>query len=149
MQVLLCEDVNNLGEAGTVVRVKAGYARNFLFPRGLAVMPTDDALGRIKRERERRAAAAAASAAAAKALAKKLNGYSLTLEQRATKEGHLYGSVGPAEVLAALRKEGFHLAESQVALAEPVRELGVYEVPLKLHAQAQAVVRLWVVEQKS
>lgn len=148
MQVLLCENVKDLGEAGTVVRVKSGYARNFLFPRRLAVLPTDDALARIKREHERRAAAAAATAADARALAKKLNGYSLTLEQRATKEGHLYGSVGASEVVAALRKEGFHLQEAQVALAEPVRELGVYEVPLKLHAQAQAVVRLWVVEAK-
>lgn len=149
MQVLLCEDIAALGEAGAVVRVKAGYARNFLFPRRLAVVPTDDALARIKRDRERRAAAAAATAQDAKVLAKKLNGYSLTLEQRATKEGHLYGSVGPAEVVVALRKEGFHLHEGMVALAEPVRELGVYEVTLKLHAQAQAVVRLWVVEQKS
>ena len=149
MQVLLCEDVRELGEAGTVVRVKAGYARNFLFPRHLAVIPTDDALARIKRERERRAAAAVASAADAKVLAKKLNGYSLTIEQRATKEGHLYGSVGAAEVVSALRKEGFRVQEAMVALAEAVRELGVYEVPLKLHAQAQAVVRLWVVEQKS
>jgi len=148
MEVLLCEDVSDLGEAGSVVKVKAGYARNYLFPRGLAVAPTSSALEQIRRDHEKRAQLAAASAADAKVLAKKLNGYSLTLEQRATKEGGLYGSVGPAEVVAALKKEGFALPESVVQLAEPVKELGVYEVPLRLHAQAQAVIRLWVVEQK-
>lgn len=148
MDVLLCENVETLGEAGTVVKVSTGYARNFLFPRKLATVVTEDALKAIKREQHRRELAAAETKADARAIAKKLNGYSLTIEQRATKEGGLYGSVGAAEVVAALRKEGFRVRQDQV-LFDAVKELGVYEVPLNLHPDVQAAVRLWVVEEKN
>ena len=147
MDVLLCEDVPALGDAGAVVKVKTGYARNFLFPRGLATVPSELALKLIEHRRQQRTVQAAATAADAKQIAKRLSGYSITIEMQATKDGALYGSVGPREVVQALKKEGFRVAESAVEL-EPVKELGVYEVPLKLHAQAIAVVRLWVVEEK-
>ncbi|MCI0341514.1 MAG: 50S ribosomal protein L9 [Planctomycetales bacterium] len=147
MEVLLRNDVEALGKAGEVVRVRAGYARNFLFPRKFALPVTGDNLKRVEGEKHKRAKVEASRLSEMKALAKKLDMASITIETRATPEGKLYGSVGPAEIVAALGREGYSVPESAVVLA-PVRDLGVFEVALRLHPDVKSTLRLWIVEKK-
>ena len=148
MEILLRRDVDNLGAAGEVVRVREGYARNFLFPRGLGCVVTTENRRRVVVEGEKRVKLAAERAAQAKQLARKLEGYSLTIESRATKDGTLYGSVGPAEIVAAPKRDGITAPAEAIRLAEPVKQVGVFDVPVQFTAEAVAHLRLWVVEQK-
>lgn len=144
--VLLLEDQENLGEVGDVVDVRPGYARNYLLPAGIATLPTPDALRSIEKAKQdatrRRAERAKKLAAAASAL----EGMSLTLEQRASEEGHLFGSVGVATIVEALGEKGIAVEEKQVVLETPIKELGIFNVPIRLDAETSAEIRVWVVE---
>lgn len=148
MELLLKQNVDHLGRIGDVVKVKSGYARNYLLPRGLAVMVTKSNVAEIERARALALAEEQKRVAGMKELAGKLGEASVTIEGRANAEGHLFGSVTTAQIAAALRDKGIPVEDKQVRLENPLKEIGVYDVVVHLHATVEATVKVWVVQQK-
>lgn len=147
MEIILRQAVENLGKPGDVVKVKPGYARNYLLPHGLAYEATPGNLKRIQQERERLEAAENERRTAAQGLAEKLEQVSLTFSARVGDEGKLFGSVTAADIAAQLEAQGFHIEKRQIDLHEPIKALGVYRVPIRLHADVKPEVRVWVIKQ--
>jgi large subunit ribosomal protein L9 len=147
MEIILRQAVENLGKPGDVVKVKPGYARNYLLPHGLAYEATPGNLKRIQQERERLDAAENERRGTAQGLAEKLEQVSLTFSARVGDEGKLFGSVTAADVAAQLEAQGFHIEKRQIDLHEPIKALGVYRVPIRLHADVKPEVRVWVIKQ--
>jgi len=148
MELLLKQNVEKLGRVGDVVNVKAGYARNYLLPKGIGVPVTKANLAHIERDREQALAEDLARIASLKELAQKLSEVSVTIEGRANEEGHLFGSVNSAQVAAALRDKGLVIEDKQVRLDNPLKEIGVFDVVLHLHPTVDATIKVWVVQQK-
>ena len=147
MEIILRQAVENLGKPGDVVKVKAGYARNYLLPHGLAYEATPGNLKRIQQERDRLDAAENERRGAAQGIAEKLEQVSLTFSARVGEEGKLFGSVTAADVAQQLEAQGFHIEKRQIDLHEPIKALGVYRVPIRLHADVKPEVRVWVIKQ--
>jgi large subunit ribosomal protein L9 len=147
MEIILRQAVENLGKPGDVVKVKAGYARNYLLPHGLAYEATPGNLKRIQQERDRLEAAENERRAAASTIAERLEQVSLTFSARVGEEGKLFGSVTAADIAQQLEGQGFHIEKRQIDLHEPIRALGVYRVPVRLHADVKPEVRVWVIKQ--
>jgi large subunit ribosomal protein L9 len=147
MEIILRMGVENLGKPGDVVKVKAGYARNYLLPHGLAYEATPGNLKRIQQERDRLDAAENERRTAAQGLAERIEQVSLTFSARVGDEGKLFGSVTAADIAAQLEAQGFHLEKRQIDLHEPIKALGVYRVPIRLHADVKPEVRVWVIKQ--
>jgi len=146
VQVLLLEDSEHLGHVGDVVDVRPGYARNFLIPAGMACPVTADALRRVERAKEKATEQRRARAAQLAELADSIEGLSLMLEEKASEEGHLFGSVGAPRISAALAERGISVDEKQIELEHPIKELGIYNVPIRLEKDRTAEIRVWVVE---
>jgi large subunit ribosomal protein L9 len=147
MEIILRQGVENLGKPGDVVKVKAGYARNYLLPHGLAYEATPGNLKRIQQERERLEAAENDRRIAAQGFAEQLEQVSLTFSARVGEEGKLFGSVTAADIAQQLEAQGFHVEKRQIDLHEPIKALGVYRVPVRLHADVKPEVRVWVIKQ--
>ncbi|HWH53431.1 MAG TPA: 50S ribosomal protein L9 [Gemmatimonadaceae bacterium] len=147
MEIILRQAVENLGKPGDVVKVKPGYARNYLLPHGLAYEATPGNLKRIQQERDRLEAAENERRGTAQGLAEKLEQVSLTFSARVGEEGKLFGSVTAADLAAQLEAQGFHIEKRQIDLHEPIKALGVYRVPIRLHADVKPEVRVWVIKQ--
>ena len=147
MDVILRSDVAHLGKAGEVVRVKNGYARNFLIPRGLAYQATEGNQRRMAAEEGRRAAQAAASQTAAGDLAAQLSAVQLTFTAKVGDAERLFGSITAADIAAKLGESGFTVDKRDVEMEEPIRMIGVYKVPIRLHAAVRGEVRVWVVKE--
>ena len=146
MDVILTQDVPALGAQGAVVAVKAGYARNYLLPRGLA-KPATVANTRLIEQLKRQAAAKAAAALAqARASAERLATVSCTITATVGEQEKLHGSVTPADIAEALKGQGVVVDKRQVALEAPITKLGVYRVPVKLHPEVTATVKVWIVK---
>jgi len=146
-EVILMDTVKDLGKEGQVVTVKDGYARNFLLPRKLAAPVTEGTRRQLVKLQRERAAAAAAAAAQAKAAAAKLAGVSVTLAVKTSDGEHLYGSVGAADIATALKAQGFDVGRDAITVPEPIKELGVFDVMVRLDAGAEAAIKVWVVEE--
>src|SRR5262245_9546003 len=130
LKLVLTEDVQYLGKQGDVVEVRPGYARNYLIPRGMATVPTEHNLRLLERYKIRVRQAKEARIADLKALAEQINKLEgVTIQAAATTEGHLYGSVGPADVAKALRGRNLPV-DAEMVRTDPIKEAGVYEVPL-------------------
>ncbi|HEY7394169.1 MAG TPA: 50S ribosomal protein L9 [Gemmatimonadaceae bacterium] len=147
MEIILRQAIENLGKPGDVVKVKSGYARNYLLPHGLAYEATPGNLKRIQQERDRLEAAENERRTAAQGLAERIEQVSLTFSARVGEEGKLFGSVTAADIAAQLEAQGFHLEKRQIDLHEPIKALGVYRVPVRLHADVKPEVRVWVIKQ--
>ena len=145
MDVLLKTDVTTLGERGEVVRVANGYARNYLIPKGLAVKVDKANAGQLATERQQLARQVAREEADRRALAERVSAISLTITATATEAGHLYGSVGPEEIVVSLAQEGVTVDPTAIVLEQPIKELGVYEVSVQVTEDVEATVRVWVV----
>lgn len=148
-RVILREDVSALGATGDVVEVAPGYARNHLIPLGLAYPYSADAMKRVELDRERAAERRAALLQELEGLAERLRGVQLTFEERASEEGHLFGSVSASRIAEALQAQGLDVAERDVRLAEPIRQRGEYEVVVHVHADLEVKVKVWVVAAKA
>ena len=146
MEVILREAVDKLGHPGDIVTVSAGYARNFLLPRGVAYEATPGNKKRIAQEKARLEAAENARREAAQALAAKLEPVSLTFSARVGEEGKLFGSVTAGDIADQLKAQGFEIEKRQIDLHEPIKALGVYKVPVKLHADVHPEVKVWVIK---
>jgi large subunit ribosomal protein L9 len=146
MEVILREAVEKLGHPGDVVKVSPGFARNYLLPRGIAYEATPGNLKRIAQEKERLEAAENLRRAAAQEVANKLEPISLTFSARVGEEGKLFGSVTSADISQQLEAQGVHIEKRMIDLHEPIRALGVYKVPIKLHADVKAEIKIWVIK---
>jgi large subunit ribosomal protein L9 len=147
MEVILRQAVENLGKPGDVVKVSNGYARNFLLPRGIAFEATPGNLRRIEQEKDRLEAAENERRSAAQTLAEKLEQVSLTFSARVGEEGKLFGSVTAADIAHQLEGQGFAIEKRQIDLHEPLRTLGVFRVPVRLHADVKPEIKVWVIKQ--
>ena len=147
MEIILRQAVENLGKPGDVVNVKAGYARNYLLPHGLAYEATPGNLKRIQQERDRLEAAENERRAGAQGIAERLEQVSLTFSARVGEEGKLFGSVTATDIAQQLEAQGFHVEKRQIDLHEPIKALGVYRVPVRLHADVKPEIRVWVIKQ--
>ena len=145
MKVLLRRNVSKLGQIGDVVNVKPGYARNYLLPQGLATQPTEENLKAIEAEKAAYLAELARRKAELETVAKGIDGKEITIPARANQEGHLYGSVGPAQIAAALAEQGEAVEAEWIRLPVPIRQLDKYEVELDLGHEVTAQVTVWVV----
>ena len=147
MEIILRQAVENLGAPGDVVKVKSGYARNYLLPHGLAYEATPGNLRRIQQERNRLEAAENERRTAAQGLAEKFEQVSLTFSARVGEEGKLFGSVTAADIAQQLEAQGFSVEKRQIDLHEPIKALGVYRVPVRLHADVKPEIKVWVIKQ--
>ena len=146
MKVVLCREVPALGTRGDIVKVKSGYARNYLLPQGLAATETAENIRRIERDKIKFLAEEEAHKAQLMVLKEKLASLSCTIEAKASEEGHLYGSVNAQMIVDAFEKENVKLETRWIRLEKPIKELGVYEISLQLHSDIEATTKLWVVE---
>jgi large subunit ribosomal protein L9 len=145
MQLVLVEDVPNLGRQGDVVEVKSGYGRNYLLPRGLATVPTEHNLRLLERYKQRVQQAREARIADLKVLAEQIARTTVTIEANANEEGHLYGSVGPQEVTTALKAKNLLVEPEMVRMEGPIKEIALYEVKLNLGHDIESAVKVLVV----
>jgi len=132
-QVLLREDIDNLGARGEIVRVKAGYARNYLLPRKLAVEATTNNVRQIEGERAALVKREAKERSTADAQAEQLRNLTLRFERKIGEAGVLYGSVTSMDIAHALKEQGYEVDRRRIVLREPIKRFGNYEVPLRLH----------------
>lgn len=145
MQVILREDVDNLGRAGDLVNVADGHGRNYLIPKGLAVLATQRNKRQLEHEKrviEQHTAKMLRSAEEVKA---RLEQLSLTIPKQAGEEGKLFGSVTTKEIAAGLKEEGVELSRKKIRLDEPIKSLGVYSVEVRLTRDILAALKVWVV----
>jgi len=147
MDVILRQDVDNLGRAGELVTVKDGYARNYLLPRGFAYLASEGNRRRIEAEARQRERKAGAQLESARDLAGRLEAVSLTFTMKAGEGDKLFGSVTAADLADRLHAEGITVDKKAVELHEPIKALGVYKVPVRLHHDVKPEVRVWVVKE--
>lgn len=140
MDVILLERVVKLGQMGDTVRVKDGYARNFLLPRGKALRATDTNKTRFESERAQLELRNIESRNEAAAVAEKLDGQTFVVIRQAGETGHLYGSVSTRDVAEAITAGGFSASRSQIVLATPIKSIGLHEVPVQLHPEVTAKI---------
>lgn len=145
VELLLIQGVEHLGKQGDVVRVKRGYALNYLLPQGLATFATDHHKRMVDKHRAKLEAIDKARLSELKALAESLGKLSVTIEANANDEGHLYGSVGAVEIVNALKRSSVTIAQDQVRLKGPLKELGLYTIQIHVGREVEADLKVWVV----
>ncbi len=148
IEVLLMDQVEGLGIEGDIVKVADGYARNFLFPKGIASEVTEGKKRQIEKKRVERLALLAKEKGSAEELAKKIEGVECTIAVKVGENGQLFGSVGIPPILEKLAEQGVEVDKSKVDLATPLHELGVFDVALKLHSEVTGTLKVWIVEEK-
>lgn len=146
MEVILNRDVDRLGKAGDILKVKDGFARNFLIPNELAVPLTPRNLKKLEEEKQKKILQLEKAKKEAEQLSKKLAGLSLTIPVLAQDEEKLYGSVAAQDIAASLSEEGFNINEDSIVLDEPIKSLGIYGVTVKLHPEVSTKIKIWVVK---
>jgi len=144
MEIILKADVAHLGKMLDVVSVKNGYARNYLFPRKLAVLASKEAKRSLEKNRAAMEALFRKELAVSEDIATKISATQLTIERSVVENERLYGSVSSTDIAAALKAQGFNIAKRQVVLEEPIKQLGNYSVPIKVFAGVETTVSVWV-----
>ncbi len=147
MRIVLLKDVERVGRAGEIVKVANGFARNFLIPRGEALLATDANLAHFESRRRQHEAAAEREKKAAEALAQELEKASLTIQARVGEEEKLFGSVTAQNIVSLLKEQGHDIDRRKIELEEPIRALGVYNIEIRLHPEVRATIKLWVVKE--
>jgi large subunit ribosomal protein L9 len=149
MKVILNKDVPGTGKAGEVKDVADGYARNYLLPRGIAFEATSANLRQLDEDRTRAESRSKRDYLEAKRRASKLEGLSLTFHAKAGEESKLFGSITTGDIADRIREQGldFELDRRWIDLEEPIKALGVYSVPIRLHAEVKPEVKVWVIKQ--
>lgn len=147
MDVILLKPVEPLGPEGAVVKVKPGYARNYLLPQGLAVAATAQQLKAAETRQHQQQEKVQRMKAQAEVLKRKLEGHSLTLKLSLGEDEKPFGAITTHEVLDALKRDGFELEKHALQLEQPIKSLGVFELPVRLDAEVTATLKLWVVKE--
>ncbi|MDR0870579.1 MAG: 50S ribosomal protein L9 [Planctomycetaceae bacterium] len=145
VELLLIQTVDPLGKQGEIVDVKPGYANNYLIPQGLATVATDHHKRMVEKHRAKLAALQKKRMAGLQTLAEEIRTKRVSIEANANEEGHLYGSVGPDEIVKALRNEGIALTADQIRLSGPIKELALYTVKIYLGHGIESELKVWVV----
>jgi large subunit ribosomal protein L9 len=145
MEVILREHVDNLGRRGELVKVADGYARNYLLPRKLALLPTDGNRKQIERERAKFDAREAEEKKVAEALAARLAEAEVSIARKVGETAALYGSVTTSDIAAAMAAKGFDIDRRKLQLADAIKKIGEYQIPVKLHPDVTAHIKVKVV----
>lgn len=146
MKVILRENVENLGKIGDVVKVSDGYARNFLLPRNLVIIADETNLREMQHHEKALARKRARDKQSASEVAKRLEEFSCTIARKVGEGEKIFGSVTANDIVQVLSKEGFLIDRRQIHLDEPIKQLGVVSVPVKLQADVTAQLKVWVVQ---
>ena len=146
MKLILREDVENLGKIGEIVEVAGGYGRNYLLPRGLAVQASTKNLKEQEHQKKLIQARTDRQKKDAQEMAGSLDSVSCTISRKTGEDEKLYGSVTSRDIEEALREEGVSIDRKRILLEEPLKKLGVYTVPVKLHADVTGNIKVWVVK---
>lgn len=144
MEVILLERVSRLGQMGDVVRVKDGFARNFLLPRGKALRATDENRTRFEGMKSDLQARSATLKAEAGQVADKIDGKSFTVLRQASESGQLFGSVTPRDIVSLVSASGFQVTRNQIELNAPIKTIGQHKVPLSLHPEIETSIAIIV-----
>jgi len=147
MKVVLRKDFASLGEAGQVVGVKDGYARNFLIPRGIAYEASSRSLNLVREAKQQAEHRQTREQKIAEDVKNKLSEVSITATVPVGEEDKVFGSVTTQDIAQLLAEKGFEVDRRKIVLDEPIKTLGVYEIPIKLHSKVEARVKLWVVKE--
>ena len=145
MQIILTTDIPSLGDAGDLVEVKPGYGANYLIPQGLALPATSSNKNQIEHQRRAISARIARDRKDAESISEKLSQVSVTITSLVGDDDKLFGSVSTKDVSEALRDQGFDVDRRKIVLETPIKALGVYDVPVKVHRDVIAQIKLWVV----
>ena len=145
MKVLLRKRVRKLGTIGDIVEVKSGYARNYLIPQGLGIVPSDSNIRQVEREKEKYLEQLALEKKDLQARANLLSGKEVTISARANNVGHLYGSIGPAQIAHAMDEMQLPVTAEEIILPEPIRTLDKYDIKIELDDDITTEIHLWVV----
>ena len=146
MEVILNQDVQSLGKAGAIVKVKDGFARNFLIPNNLAVPVTGENLKKIEEQKQRKVLKLEKHKKEAEELKERLERLSLTIPVLTQEEDKLYASVNAQDVAAALKEEGFDIDKNSIVMDDQIKSLGIFEASVKLHPEVLAKIKVWVVK---
>jgi large subunit ribosomal protein L9 len=147
MKVILRQNYNKLGTIGEVVDVKDGFARNFLIPRSIAFRATEGNLKALEQEKKQLARKEEKIVLDSEKLAAQLGGVSLTITMKVGEDDKLFGAVTSQMIADSLVEKGFSIDKRIIELEEPIKTLGIFEVPVKLHTQVSAKVKVWVVRE--
>ncbi|MEJ2628378.1 MAG: 50S ribosomal protein L9 [bacterium] len=147
MKVILKKDFESLGDSGTIVEVKSGYARNFLFPQGIGVIANKKNMRIFQEEQKRKEYQENREKRQAEELAKKLDNVSLTATVKVGEEDKVFGSITSQDIATLLKEKGYEIDKRKIELEDPIKALGVYSVVIKLHSEVEAKIRLWVVKE--
>jgi large subunit ribosomal protein L9 len=148
MELILRDDVENLGARGQVVKVADGYARNFLLPRHLAVIATEANKNIVEQERQAHLRRQAKEKASAEELGKLMANVVVTIAQKAGEQDQLFGSVTSKDIAEALEAQDYHIERKKLQLAEPIRQLGEHKVPVRLHADVTVEITVNVIREE-
>jgi large subunit ribosomal protein L9 len=146
IQLLLIQSVDHLGKQGDVVTVKRGYALNYLLPQGLATVANDHHKRMVEKHRSRLLEIEKARLASLRQVADAIAKQSITIEANANEEGHLYGSVTAREIAKQYASEDLAIEPKCILLDQPIKELGIYKVKIRLHAEVECEAKIWVVK---
>jgi large subunit ribosomal protein L9 len=146
MELILNQDIDRIGKAGNIVKVKDGFARNFLIPNGLAVPVTPANLKKLEQEKQLKTLQLEKAKREAEELKAKLAHLSLTIPVLTHEEDKLYASITVQDLTTALSEEGFNIDKNSIVLDEPIKALGIFEVPINLHPEISAKVKVWIVK---
>jgi len=146
MEIILLKDVEKVGAEGAVVRVKSGFARNYLIPHGLAARATPQQLATVQEAARRQQQKAERQRAEADTLKRKIEGRSLTMQLSLGAEDKAFGAITTHDVCEALAREGITVEKHAVHLEQPIKSLGIYEIPVRVHPDVTATLKLWVVK---
>ncbi|MGE0322106.1 MAG: 50S ribosomal protein L9 [Polyangiaceae bacterium] len=149
IQVVLHQDVENLGNSGDVVKVRPGYARNYLIPRGLAVVANKASIARVEDIKKAAKARAAKQLEEAREFATKLENVAIKLERAVGDENKMYGSVTGKDIEEAYAALGYEFDKKDVELSEPIKTLGLHDVPLRLHREVRVTLKVEVIKKSS
>jgi large subunit ribosomal protein L9 len=144
MEIILLERIPKLGQMGDVVRVKDGFARNYLLPKGKALRATEENRAHFQGMKAQLEARNLEQKSEAQKVAEKVNGRKVTVLRQAAEGGQLYGSVSPRDIASLLAEQGFAVTRAQIALHTPIKTIGLHRVPITLHSEVEAMVELTV-----
>ena len=146
MEIILIKDVKNLGKSGEVVTVANGYARNYLIPQGAAQEATKSNLKIREWEKQQLSLRKNKEIREAKTMVHQLRKLSITIRSEVGESEKLYGSINVNDIATALKNEGINIPKNQILLEEPIKALGIYNVPVKLHPEVEGKIKIWVVK---
>jgi len=146
VKIILIKDVEHLGKAGDQLEVKNGYARNYLIPQGMALRSTPQSLNRFKEEARLLEMKKDRALKKSRELAEKLKTLSLTIPVQVGEEDRVFGAVTSQIIAEQLHDKGYEIDKRQIQLDEPIKALGIYDIPIKLHSEISAAVKVWVIK---